>query len=589
MAPKITYTAEDRKILKDAVEKIDSTISNEYGAIHHTSGANSDCLIHATLGTKNKKNVYFMDSHENIRKFLFKIVTSFSDTDMDDANVSEELKNLINELARVTLQHTSKKQDQKDWLTYYRDTLCNFDKKSQKNRFLNDSEAKLLAILANAYILNWTRDDDNLILKGRNVFSPDPELRDLLIAHIKSKKIEIPKAISDCDNMPIRAIHIENSNNIHFSRVQWNKDQMNDSISVPAVDEAVNLYNTKLSHKPDVGANNRAAGPIRPSEAESPKPAQANKPANPPKEPEKPKVTPNPVKGVELNNQVYVEVEATSVVWSDDEKKKIYRNNINFLLHMMAQNEEIKNQFMAQLNATPMNGSIVCRGAGKAQFFYTKIQVHSATDIAALLIENIESYEGLKAVKAHSSPLLKQYQDLKTAVKSAEDQADVLDNALTESFKSHAFVRTQDKQDYIQTKIRTTVQPDPTHAPISMLHRKGSQSKTQGTQYHMVGLGNLKAAAQWINEDMPKIQHVLKRDSQQYRLYLSQDPKHPDRYQIFKCEVDAQGEYKKNVNQVAITPEEEALWAKEIEGVFKGYSAYKNIHLFTGGFKPKPN
>lgn len=561
MALDLMLTADDQKILNKARDETEASIEHDVGNVEPTSSRNHDCLIHATLGEKNDKGLYFANSHQEIRKFLFAIVSSFSDEDLEEnSTLAEPLRDLMNNLARANnnIKYST-----------YRDTLCDYEETINKTRFLEISEVYLLAILENAYILNWRRKGKNLDLAKTHVFPPNPVLREQLMAHLKDRKIDVPKPITDCDSKPIRAIHIENTEDSegskkgHFSRVEWSKD-INDEVLVPNVDAAIKLYNHKLSAKP--------------KKDDEPKP---NDPK--PKEPEQPKVIPNPVKGNKIEPAHYIEPTASSVIWTDDEKKKIYRNNINFLLLMMAQDKDAKDKYLQYLNNIPLNAIIQYRDAVNPDLFYTKMHAVAPKDVASLLIENITAYERLKS---STGRLIKEYQDLKAVVQASRDDTTVLDDPQTQAFKSHAYVRTDNKQTYLLEKTYRKLRADAPKDSVAMLHLKKADSASKPTNYHMVGLGNLKAAAQWINEDMPKINHVLKQGAQSYRLFLSQDPKHPDRYQIFKCEVDAQGEYKQHVNQVAITPAEEALWAKEIEGVFKAYSQYKKIYLYTGGFKP---
>lgn len=549
MAQNIQFTQEEQLILDHAKHETEYKYDEAMSTRFKTSAKDNDCFIHATLGTE-QYNQYFLPNHQAIRRFLFAIVNSFTDADLHKKDDGKQpLRDLMNEIGLVG-----------DTFAKYRDTLC---QPKDMDRFLNTAEMRLMAILTNAYVLNWTNRDNKISVHKGHVFAPDPALRDLIMAHVVENGIAVPDVITACDTKPIRAMHVENSSDIHFSRVEWKVDE---KVLFPQLDKAINLYNAKLTNS-------------SPKVEEQPKVESR-------KTNDKPKTIPNPAKGHELVFEGKVPVTATAIVWSDDEKKKIYRNNINYLLHMMAQKETDKNNFMAQLLTTPLNGSLVYRDAAKAFLFYTKLDHTKPADVAALLIENIQAYENLKIQKSPSGRLLKQYQELKAAVQTATSGDAVLDNPKTETFTKHAYVRTRDKGEYLLNKVVGKLDPDENAGPIGMLHRKASASEHKGTQYHMVGLGNLKAAAQWINDDMPKEQHILKQGSHKYRLYLSQDSAHHDRYQIFKCAVDETGEYKPDAKPQAITRAEEALWEQQIEGVFKGYGEYKQTILYTGGFKP---
>jgi hypothetical protein len=540
----------DQFILNRAAHQSAYKYENDMAEVKSTSAATHNCLIHSTLGTKSKDGNYHIDAHETIRKFLFDVVNSFKDEDLAKKNDEiQPLRDLMNEIGLVSEKATFKD---------YRDKLCS-DDEINKDRFLGMAEMRLLAIFENAYILNWTRNNKKIELHRGHVCSPDSALRALLMAHVKANTIKVPQAIEDCGKHPVRAIHIENSNDSHFSRIEWShpEEQL-----FPKLKDAIDVHNKRLNLK---------------KVEDNPKP-----PKN--EEPSEPKVIPNPLNDIILNSEGGYPFPAKTIVWTNEEKKKIYRNNINYLLFMLAQSGEVKQKFMSDLKSvTPKDGTVVHRDANKKHFFYTNLHITTVTDVPKLLLENITAYE---ALKKPTSRLLSEYKPLKEALKEGKTDKTILDDARTNAFKETAFVRTEEKHSYVQAKVQQKLDPSTHTKKLALVHRKTSATKP--SHYHMVDLGDLATVAQWVNHDMPnKAQYLLEEGTQQYRLFLSPNPSKPNEYQMLKCEVDAQGEYIKGATPYAITPAEELKWKEKIGLIFDAYAEHKdkNTTLHKAGFK----
>lgn len=398
MAPKVTYTSEEQNVLA-AVQNANFSYDDKLAQTYITSNESNACLIHALLGvpthrqytdaagTTSTREEYYAANHLQIRKFLGEFIKSFSDAEIAQGedkveNISNPKFKFLNFMYTLVLAEGS--------LNQFKAALST----DQDIRYLTSAEIRLLAVLMNAYVINWTINNNAMNSHTMSFYAPDPNFREAIIARAKAQKIEIPQELLDCEKRPFRAIHIENSNNDHFSRVKW---VAGTQILFPTIHAATTMLNTKFGLTPELDDL------VQP---------QITKPVPP--------------------------------------------------------------------------------GSG-----------------------------GSSSGSATQKPL--------------------------------TFV---------------------TRAPANL---------SDPTHYHVKGLGEIKDIVEWVNHGLIKQNHKFKSGETEYRLFLKQDPIHKDRYQMFKCEVDKDGNYKVGAKAKPITPVEEKGWASSIETLFKAYAKQKNeTPTFTG-------